>query len=78
MNNNITTTANTQKTCPICACEETIVNQNHQVHCFLCNGFPCEKCASLPTECTCISTEHENENVSTCCKECGEILPVAN
>ena len=56
----------------------TILNQNHQVHCFLCNGFPCEKCASLPTECTCISTEHENENVSTCCKECGEILPVAN
>ena len=57
--------------CPTCFCDGTVLNNDDKVHCFLCDGFPCQTCGDLNH--TVCSGAVENPSASTIdkCKDCG-------
>ena len=79
MNSITTTTTTTHQPCPTCYCNETVLNNEKEIHCFLCNGFPCQACGDL-SHSSCSSEDvidemDTNVIVTTTCTECGKNLP---
>ena len=61
-------------------CNETVLNNQNEPHCFLCDGFPCETCGEIG-HCPCKDDSNNNNsvaNVKKKCKDCGEPLPLTS
>ena len=62
-------------TCPTCLCNETVFNSQNEIHCFLCDGFPCQTCGDL-THSICSDSEDKTRiDEIKSCSECGKALP---